>query len=717
MRGKRSAGCALASGLILAAAAADAADEDDLQARWSLSPTLRFDFVESPEDDNDVTGFFDQYEYVPNKSSLAPIQIGISDAALDLLTENETPVLRLRLASPTANLGVSGGDVDKPFFNQRGLLLGRLRPVEMDLRYWRIRTEELRLFPNTGSGALVLEDLTDPNDRFARERTGFRGEIRADVSELPDRDAKEGHRGPTVRSTLRGGYEKRSGTRQQRFLLEPSNRWLSRSQDRSQEVGRVGGGLVLGTGRLFTLNVEFDHERFREEERALFRSDVEGGAPALGTIGFVPDTDRYTGSLNLHGRVGRRAVLEGGFQASYLEQVGNRVPLQRSAGLRDNTILQTSARLAADVLLVGPFSANAAIHFEQRDNDVERGTLLFNPGNGTQPSPFVDRWTSLRAEIEGVYRVGGGNRLSVGFRSASVDRDLDYSGPGVARVLPVNSLVSDDSESYTFYGRMRLRLLRRVKLSGEVGYQIAPETGYLTDLDDRVYGKLRASYTLPVQRAVVLSLFARGSAGESNEQVLVSGVGEDPDGGSATRRFERTRWLWGLTVSGSPIDSVGIFASFFMSRDSQDYDLALSSLQRYLQPIVPVSFRIDRRSDYQDDQLSLVIGMQVQLTDETDAALSYSFTRAETEYDDAGFQTSLIASEREIDADIHGLDLELRHWLRAGLRVQAGYRIQHYDDRSRLPASSGSLVQPFDLTTTRHMVTVGATLTSALLED
>ena len=45
-----------------------------------------------------------------------------------------------------------------------------------------------------------------------------------------------------------------------------------------------------------------------------------------------------------------------------------------------------------------------------------------------------------------------------------------------------------------------------------------------------------------------------------------------------------------------------------------------------------------------------------------------------------------------------------------------GYRYQHYADDSPIPTSVASVVQPFDLTTSRHLVTVGVTLTSDLLE-
>ena len=206
MRRNTALGFAAWAGWMLLAAPA-LGDDQDLEVRWSLSPMFQYHAIESPEDDDGVTGFFDQYEFVPNKSSGFPVQIGIRDAALDLFREGQTPVLQLRLDSPTSNLGISGAEVDHPFLNQRGLMLGRYRPLDFDLRYWRTRTEELRLFPNTAEGALVFDDRTQPDDRFYRERTGFRSEIRSDLGDLlGDRAAAFGEFG-APQLWLRGGYE------------------------------------------------------------------------------------------------------------------------------------------------------------------------------------------------------------------------------------------------------------------------------------------------------------------------------------------------------------------------------------------------------------------------------------------------------------------------------------------------------------------------------
>ena len=301
-----------------------------------------------------------------------------------------------------------------------------------------------------------------------------------------------------------------------------------------------------------------------------------------------------------------------------------------------------------------------------------------------------------------------------------MDRDLEFAEPGLGllRIVPANALVWEDSQSYTFYTRAQLRLVRRVSVMAEVGYSYAPQTGYVTELDDRTYGRLRASYTLPLERPVVLSLFARGETGDSATNTFVAGVGDTPAGALTPQEFERDQWLWGATASVSPTDTASFFGSFFMSRNSQDYDLVLSSLQRYIQPVIPVAFSAVDDVSYQDDRMSLMLGGHFDLSEQTDASASYSFTRSDADYSrGVSPELSLVSRYRGIEADIHGIDVEVGHQVRDGLRVTAGYGFRYYDDDSPRPASIASVVQPFDLDTTRHIVTFGVTLTSALVED
>lgn len=705
----------------------DAASESESTFRWSLTPTVELRFVDPDEDDDGVTGFLDQYEFVPNESVGVPVELGLRDAALDWLGPAETPRLQLRYESPTSNLGVSGSQVGEPFWNQRSLILGRTPGIDFDLRYRRLRTEELRLFPNTAGTALVFEDGSDPDDRFARERTGFALEMRTDpLAGVDSAEWLEELAAPEL--SLRGGLQVRGGDRQVRSLIPTSNRWVGLAQERDQRVGDVGGGLLFAPGGLFTLALDVDHQRFREDEDAIALSSLPGGvSTSPAEMRFVPDTNRTTGAARLQGRFGDRVVIEAGLQGSLLEQVEDETALQRAAGLDDNRLLFASARFAADVAISGGLSANAFFGFDRRDNDIERDTALFNPGgtNGSQVGPFLEEWRRVRAGAEAVYRLNAGNLFALGGHYDAIDRDLEFSSAGCPplpcfpAILPVNALVEDDSESFTVYGRTRLRVARRVGVHGEIGYREAPETGYATELDDYVYGRLRASYSLPVSRPVALTLLARGGSGESRDQTLVGGggLGTPPAGPSLRRSFERSDWLAGLTASTAPWERVSLYGSLFLSQDEQEYVLALSSLTRYVQPLAPVLFAPTGSTDYQNQQWSAVLGAHLTLTETTDASLAYTFTRADTSYGDGSAQLAQIDRSAEIEATLHGAEFSLEHEVREGLRVLVGYRFELFQDGSDLPTSTGSAIPPFDPDTHRHTVTLGVTLTSALLDE
>ena len=73
----------LALGLALGAARPGLADEE-YEVQWSATLEAALEHIASQEADDDVTGFFDRYEYTPNKSSDLPVELGVTDAAVDV---------------------------------------------------------------------------------------------------------------------------------------------------------------------------------------------------------------------------------------------------------------------------------------------------------------------------------------------------------------------------------------------------------------------------------------------------------------------------------------------------------------------------------------------------------------------------------------------------------------------------------------------------------
>jgi len=684
---------------------------------WSTTVFGAYKGVHSSYDNDGLGGFFDQYEFTPNKASGGSLELGIRDASFDWI-EDDAPRIQFRYDSPTSNLGVSGADLDNAFQNQRALLLGRTEAFQLDVDYRRLRTEQLRIYPETqaGGAALPYTDLTGKNDRFYRERTGFQSELRWRPAEtLAGESEAAGWLAPEL--AFRSGFDRRESRVQQRALLNPGNDWLALERRAGDDVVDVGAGVLVAPGGLFTAILDFDYQTYDADN-----AELDSGLPFASTgrsVGFVPSTERGTGEVSLHARFGDRAVVTAGFQATVLDQEDPKTPAQRAVGLGRNKAVVYSAQLSGDVRIARNVSANAYVKYVYRDHDLNNNTPIFNPGNGTQVDEILETYHRVDAGAEGIYRPLRGVKLAAGARILRIDRDLDFAPAGFGNpvILEENAWVDDETTMWTVYGRADWRPLPGLGIRTELSFRDAPDTGYVTDLDGYVEGRLNASYVVPVTRPTSVSFHVRGGRGENSDFSAVEGVGPDPPGPSRKRDYERSHWNVGLSGDMAVRRDLTLFSSLYFGQDEQTDKLLLSNLQRYFQDAVPLTFRKPGNVEFRTDELGLVFGSQYWLSERTDAGLSYSFTLAKSEYRDSGAvpELQLIGDNRVVDAEIHSIDLELRHQIREGMRVFGGYRLQVYSDGASKPNSPSSSRQPGDRTDTRHTVTFGITLNGELL--
>jgi hypothetical protein len=490
---------------------------------WSSTFELRLRDFDSPADNDNVTGFFDLHEFTRNKDAQPTVDLGLSEFEFDLFGEEETPLIQFRLRSPTSNLNVSGGtpQIDEFFLNQRAELYGRFRGLALDLDYRRMRNEEMRVYPNATdqTGELMLQnaiatrftDDTSSDDRFYVRRGRIGGELRARLGEL-----FTGERGPLggflSEIAVRGSWEEREGQRQTRYLLGFSDGtalfppfnvlWRGITSEVDQDVRDAGASLVISPRGLFTLAFDFDHQRFRNRASTLFQTQINRLDPNIGagpgfdqipntlddqshrTLGFIPDTDRTTGSVRLNTRIGKRAVIHGGLQISQLDQEGDRTPIQTLAGLQDNKVRFYSGNLAFDLKLVDGLSMNAFYKFNHRSNKLPRETAYPDQSNGIQIDPFLKSIRRQTAGAELVYRFLSMNLIAAGWRGLRVDRDLEYASafdpncltstsctlpariaPNQA-ILPDNAVIGEKTRMNTFYVRTSLRPFRTRGTSG-----------------------------------------------------------------------------------------------------------------------------------------------------------------------------------------------------------------------------------------------------------
>lgn len=441
----------------------------------------------------------------------------------------------------------------------------------------------------------------------------------------------------------------------------------------TRKVVDAGAGLVVRPAGLFTLAVDVDHQRFREN------APVTIPTLANDPVAFIPDTDQSTGTIRVNTRLGDRAAIHGAFRISSLQQKGDRTPDQLSAGLDHNELLFYSGNVGANAELTRNISLNAFFKLDSRRNKIDRTTKLFD--RDTDSAPFLKRLLKVATGAEFVFRLPRMTRVSLGARWDWVDRDLENSTD------PINqgaAILSDETETYTVYLAARLRPIAGLRFSGKVGYRDSPETGYIRELDDVHYGHLRGSYTFPFSRPVTLSLFGRWERGQNDDFTDASG----------DRDFKRKRSSWGATLSASPLDSVTLFGSVFQHNDAQDF-----TLRRGLWPADP--------RDYRVDDTTMTLGGSFRITEHTDASVSYSVTRNDWRFEPA----DAIEPLSRIRSDLHRSEVEVGHWLGEGLRISAGYHFDKYHDRGTVSASPDA----FSPSTRRHTIMLGVTLNNNLI--
>lgn len=691
---------------------------DPLDARlWSATLIGQLNGIHSDQDDDGVSGFFDQYRYTPNKSPGIALELGLREARFDWIEDRET-LLQVRFDSPSSNLGISGSDIDEPFWNQRGLLLGRTRAFRLDAEYRRLRTEQLRLFPETtaGGGALPFTDLTSRSNRFFRDRTSFGGEVRwrPDISLRPE----SGLRSPFVPEiSLRARTERRESKAQVRTLLNPGNDWLAFTDRRGDDVHDVGAGVLVVPFAGITLTMDYDYQEFETGNARL--DDELPFASTSQSVLFVPSTERHSGRIQLHKRVADRATISAGFRVASVDQKTPETPAQRTSGFGDNSTLAYTAQLSGDVRLTEAISFSAFMKYAYRDHDLDRSSPLFGPTNGTQVDEFLKTYKRVDAEAELRYRANRRARFAGGLRVLWIDRELDFPALGLANpvIAPQNALVDDKTQMWTLFAKADLRLLPLLRLQTELSYRIAPDTGYVTELGNYFEGEIRGQYTLPITRPASLTLFVRGGIGENDDFGFVAGLAPDPPGPSIGRDYERSHVTLGLTADWACRDDLILFGSLFYSHDDQSDDLLLSNLQRYFQEVVPISFRSAGHLDFGSDEVNFVAGGNVQLSERTDGRVSYAYTHAKTSYDYRSDRAiALIDANRKVEANIHSIDLEIRHRVRDGMRLFAGYRLQVFSDGAPKPDSVGSVRRAPDRSDLRHTLTFGVSLNGDLLE-
>ena len=246
---------------------------------FAASGTLGVDFyvLESPFDNDNVTGFFDKYRYIRDKGAQLPFFADLTHLNLGLVRPDTTYLIRAERWSRNA-------------INENTLLNINWKGIAVNSEIRRYRSDALRFFPmgteddwpgvpqglgfgttyNPGVPGLISNFTTDVDAIFASDyRIGVE---RFDVdTEIALRPEGFGYDNRVLKEArLRAGYGSRTGQRQDSFLLDlsevadPTSRFRGNRRSIDQSLTNAGLGAVLAMGEKTSASLDFDVERFSE---------------------------------------------------------------------------------------------------------------------------------------------------------------------------------------------------------------------------------------------------------------------------------------------------------------------------------------------------------------------------------------------------------------------------------------------------------------------
>lgn len=725
--------------LFIAVGVAEANEEDGHHVVAEATLGSQFYVIDPPYDTSNVAGFFEQYRYIRDQGATLPYFLDLVHLNAGIQRADQTYLLRLERWTRNA-------------LNSNGYLSLDWQGLDLDLDYRRYRSDSLRFFPKgTWGGETPVPDAygvqyhsdlcpptptsispcasspfgLEPSDVFGANNRIFvnRQSVGGELALRPEGFGRNLPLLDELRTYAR--YETRQGYRQDSFVLATplenasgnlAQGFRGNRRKLDQSVTTAGATLVASPLGLFETSLSFDFQEFREQApvvtlNTLAVPNVSPAPPGLErAFFFVPDTNRFTGTLQITKQT-ETLVFNAGVSAARLEQSGRFSPLQSYYGLCenrgascDNAITLVSAHVDASIPLPGQINLATWLKYTYRDSDEARQAFLADAfsvlGSGFQESPYIQERNEARGGLEFSVRPVRGMQFGLGYRFDWVNRDLLFpsTDPLPLGIQPAVALIKPKSFDSEVYFRFRLRLLRSLRLSGEMSGAWASEVAYPNDLSEAFRMRLRGNYSLAHRFSWPVSIALTGHVLDGKNDAFP--LPKSLPGAGRTNHFEKTEWGYDLTVTAVPKEAWVMFATFSQSVAEQSFGYVRTDFARYLDGLIPINFYIDSFPEYKSNVKSLTFGTSVtawqRLRSDFSASLTWVDVGSRGDPDVGSNVGGLINQANRIQDRIFTLDTDLEYQISESVSVGAGYRFQQF--------INGVQLDPIELNETVHTI-------------
>lgn len=500
--------------------------------------------------------------------------------------------------------------------------------------------------------------------------------------------------------TLTVGYQRtsRSGNRFSPYVLGGGDvqgdadaraqlRWRAYDREVDEAADRGSVRLNLSPRGILNLDYQLSVDRFETKTLEYTLSNTTSGIgfgvnpPSFSAgretlpLNFIPSSTLLTHRLGATKRVGRTAVISGGYAKSVLDQDGftNR---ENAAGFEKGRISTDAAFLAASARVVPRFGIEGRYGYSSRSNDSQFPVAGFYDPSTNFTAPRLDEMKRTNLRLEGTFYPNMARAsVALGWARESTDRDLTY---GIGRGVPAQrSLYGEESQVSNYYLRLAMRPLKGVNLRLRAARYSGDKVGVITDAESGTDVNLSLGYTAP--SGVVLNGFF-GLRDRSNDGMAFTG-GPEPATAKAQKRDAAFKSA-GFLTSYAPSERAALTLNYTWAQTDVGTNFFTTNIRRFDQAtnVTAIVFTLREAQQTTFATHTLSLGGDVQAADKLTLGASYLLTAVRGDAASGTAGAALPSPDQLLDNTLSGLALSADYRLQGSWLVRGSYYFDYYKD-------------------------------------
>ena len=303
----------------------------------------------------------------------------------------------------------------------------------------------------------------------------------------------------------------------------------------------------------------------------------------------------------------------------------------------------------------------------------------------------INSLKSLTYGLAGTFRASGlKSTVTAGWKHEDKDRDLTWhdnivgGGANGTGIAAQRSFYRDATKSDELYLKVLARPMPGMILRITPSYQMASETGQVTEPEKTVGVKAKLTYTI-AKNALASGYYDYKSIKNANNSVSGNIVASLLPTGTVTQDIDKKLQAAGVSLTMMPSEWINTTASLSWYQDDFSTYFLRADRRRFEPPAVAINFLAVDRPNYKVDSYVLTLGGDWQVSDAVRWSGGYTYSASTGDTSSGYVGGALTAAAGSVDgrvnSTVHSLALGVDYALKKNLKLKASYGYDYYDDK------------------------------------